>query len=630
MSAVEVVSTDLAWTHATVWESIATHLPDAPAVIQDGRTLIWQEFDRQADALAAALLGAGLTRNAKVAVYSANRSEYLVACYAAFKAGFVPFNVNYRYGPTEVGYLLSDGDAEAVIFEQDYAAVIDRVQSDLPGVRAWIQIDGDNLPAGRLAYRDLVSVTPSERPTRGPWGRSGDDLLILYTGGTTGMPKGVMWRQADLIGRGGYLANPAAGIPALSSPELAGPRARMIPIRPRSLIACPLMHGTGLVAALTALSFGGCVILSPAGKFDPAGIWSDVERHQATRLTIVGQPFAQPLLEALKAQPGRWDLSSLKLVGSSGAMWSAENKQGLLNHIPGASMTDAFSSSEAMGMGVSTTVAGGEGGTARFTIGEDCAVFDDEGRRVQPGSDQRGRVAVGGFLPLGYFKDPAKTAATFPTMEGRRWSMPGDWAEVDQDGGLVLLGRGSQCINTGGEKVFPEEVEEALKRHASVRDAAVAGVPDPRFGERICALVELSGPAGEAELIDFVRDALAPTRRRVTSCSWTLSHAARTASWTTPPSRPPCSQAPASMPDAPHHDHSRQGLYRRRMGTPRPPGARHLHGPASRPVCGRRPGRCRPDPCGCGRLFLRRRRPRRRRLLDGRISRPAPPAHRHD
>jgi acyl-CoA synthetase (AMP-forming)/AMP-acid ligase II len=510
MTALDISPDDQMWTHATLWESVAAALPDTPVVIQDGRTLNWAAFDREADALAATLLAAGLTQGAKVAIYSTNRAEYLVACFAAFKTGLAPFNVNYRYGIAEVGYLLADGDAQAVIFEAAFAEVIERVRGDLPAVRAWIEIEGEGGGGDTLSYRDAVATTPSVRPVRASWGRSGEDQLILYTGGTTGMPKGVMWRQADLIGRGGYVANTGAGIPALDRPEHAGPRARMIPVRPRSLIACPLMHGTGLIAALTALNFGGCVILASPGKFDPARIWDDVEHHQATRLTIVGQPFAQPLLEALDANPDRWDLSSLKLIGSSGAMWAAENKQALLRHIPGASMTDAFSSSEAMGMGVSTTVAGGESNTARFTLGEDCAVFDDEGQRVTPGSGARGRVAVGGFLPLGYYKDPAKTAATFPVIEGRRWSMPGDWAEVDPDGGLILLGRGSQCINTGGEKVFPEEVEEALKRHPAVRDAAVTGVPDPRFGERICAVVERSAPAGETELIEHVRATLAP------------------------------------------------------------------------------------------------------------------------
>lgn len=496
------------WSHAALWESVAVALPDQPAVIWNDKILDWAQFDQKADALASALIAAGLGHQAKVAIYCTNRPEYLVALFACFKAGFAPFNVNYRYGPTEIAYLLEDGDAEAVVYEHAFADVVAAVRGDSSSVRAWVCVGGD--PASASSFEALTAQVPSSRPVRGRVDPQADDVLILYTGGTTGMPKGVMWRQGDLIGRGGYVSNPAAGLPPLSSPHAAGPRAALVPVRPRSYIACPLMHGTGIVAALTSLNFGGCVILPPAGKFSPEAIWDEVERHKATRLTIVGEPFAQPLLEALDGASRQRDLSSLKMIGSSGAMWSVENKRGLLKHIPEASMADSFSSSEAMGMGVSTTVAGGEVPTARFVIGADCAVFDEEGKRVEPGSGQRGRVAIGGHIPLGYYKDPAKTEMAFPTIEGRRWSMPGDWAEVNLDGSLTLLGRGSQCINTGGEKVFPEEVEEALKRHPAVRDAAVTGTPDPRFGERVCAVVHAVGEVSEAELTEHVRSQLAP------------------------------------------------------------------------------------------------------------------------
>jgi acyl-coenzyme A synthetase/AMP-(fatty) acid ligase len=218
------------------------------------------------------------------------------------------------------------------------------------------------------------------------------------------------------------------------------------------------------------------------------------------------------MLEALEANPGRWDLSCVLMIGSSGAMWNVENKRGLIRHLPQVTLMDSFASSEAFGMGVSTMTAAGETATAKFMLGENAAVFTEDGRRVQPGSGERGRSAVGGFIPLGYYNDPKKTAETFPTFEGRRWSMPGDWATVEADGSISLLGRGNQCINTGGEKVFPEEVEEALKRHGSVRDAAVVGLPHPRFGETICAVVELRKgepqPPTE-ELRAFVRDQLA-------------------------------------------------------------------------------------------------------------------------
>jgi fatty-acyl-CoA synthase len=202
------------------------------------------------------------------------------------------------------------------------------------------------------------------------------------------------------------------------------------------------------------------------------------------------------MLEALEASPGRWDLSSLKRLGSSGTVWSMENKQGLLKHLPGCAIFDSLGSSEAVGLGASSSAAGATAETAKFMVGPNSAVFTEDGRRVEPGSGERGMVAVSGFLPLGYYKDPEKTAKTFHVFEGRRWSVPGDFATVEADGSLKLLGRGSQVINTGGEKVFPEEVEEAIKRYPGVKDAAVVGAPDPRFGERICAVVEVGG--GEA------------------------------------------------------------------------------------------------------------------------------------
>ncbi|NWG54692.1 MAG: AMP-binding protein, partial [Hydrogenophilaceae bacterium] len=279
--------------------------------------------------------------------------------------------------------------------------------------------------------------------------------------------------------------------------------------RPIALIAPPLMHGTGQLGAANALSFGGAVVLLPKGRFDPEALWEAVARERASRISIVGQPFAQPMLDALDANPGRWDVSCVLSIVSSGAMWSRDNKKGLLRHMPQAMLTDAFSSSEAIGMGTSIMTADAEFETARFTIGPDCAVFTEDGRRVAPGSGERGRAAVGGYLPLGYYKDQAKTDATFKIIDGQRWSIPGDWAEVTAEGELILLGRGSQCINTGGEKVFPEEVEEALKLHPAVRDAAVTGLPDPRMGERVAAIVELSAPAEPAELIAHVKERLA-------------------------------------------------------------------------------------------------------------------------
>jgi fatty-acyl-CoA synthase len=256
------------------------------------------------------------------------------------------------------------------------------------------------------------------------------------------------------------------------------------------IAAAPLMHGTAQFSSMMALTSGGTVACLPSLRFDAEEFWQEAARLEATSAAIVGMAFAAPMLEVLDANPGRWDLSNLRRLGSSGTVWSMENKRGLLRHLPGCAIFDSLGSSEAVGMGASASAAGGETPTAKFMVGPNSAVFNEEGRRVTPGSGERGQVAVSGFLPVGYYKDPEKTARTFHEYEGRRWSVPGDFATVEADGTLTLLGRGSQVINTGGEKVFPEEVEEAIKRFPGVRDAAVVGVPDPRFGERICAVVD--------------------------------------------------------------------------------------------------------------------------------------------
>lgn len=500
--------------YAGVWEEIAKAQPDRPALIQGERVISWAEFDRRADALAADFLAAGVGREAKVAAYLYNGPEYLETYFAAFKAGLHPVNTNYRYGPDELYYLFDNADAEAIVFHAEFAETLEPIRARLTKVKRWVAVAdaGHPAPAWAADYEAVMATTPAERPVKAPWGRSEDDLLLLYTGGTTGMPKGVMWRQGDLFPALGGGGNALTGVaPYADYADIHKRLSDPAWPRPMGLTACPLMHGTGQFGALGALSQGGAVALLPSRKFSAEELWSEAERLKATRIGIVGLAFCAPMLEALDANPGRWDLSSVKLIGSSGSMWSYENKQGLLRHLPQATLIDSFASSEALGMGGSQSTAGGEAQTAKFTVGPNAAVFREDHTRVEPGSGEAGMVAVSGVVPLGYYKDPEKTARTFPTIEGKRWCMPGDWAVVNADGTLDLLGRGSQCINTGGEKVFPEEVEEALKRHEQVRDAVVVGLPDPRFGERICALVE---PVAGAEpsalaLTDHVKSHLA-------------------------------------------------------------------------------------------------------------------------
>lgn len=478
------------WNYGLMLRGIAMADPERLALAHGDARITWGQFHDRANALATDMLEHGLARQSKVAQYLYNCPEYLESMFAAFLGGCVPVNTNYRYGPEEIVYLFDNADAEAVVFHAVFADLLDGVRDRLPSVKRWYMVadeSGNALPDWAVAYEE---VAQRRCPHLDLSGLTPDDMLFLYTGGTTGMPKGVMWRQEDLftvLGRGG---NAVLQVPAGESLEEVVARVEPGARGQRALIACPLMHGTGQFSALINLAMGGCIVTMPERSFDPALLWSKVEELSVNSVVIVGQAFAGPMLEVLDANPGRWDLSSVVQMGSSGVMWSQENKEGLLEHIPQMLITDSFGSSEAVGMGASVSAKGAPARTAQFALGPNCVVFHEDGRRVEPGSGERGLVAVGGAIPLGYYKDEEKTKATFRMFEGRRWTVPGDWAEVNTDGTLHLLGRGSVCINTGGEKVFPEEVEEMLKTHPSVRDAVAVGLADQRFGETICAVVE--------------------------------------------------------------------------------------------------------------------------------------------
>ena len=491
------------WNFADVYEAVAARVPDRACQVQGDRVVTWGQFDRRANALVADLTDAGLTHQSKVAAYLYNGPEYLEVYVAAFKGGFAPVNTNFRYGPEEIVYLFDNADAEAVVFHAAFSGLVDGVRSRLPQVRRWYRVaDGTApVPAWAVDYESVVAAGADRVET--PWGRSPDDLLLLYTGGTTGMPKGVMWRQDDLFNVLGGGGNPFVGRPpAASVEEIAS---NVDPDQPGIVMlpACPLMHGTGQFSSFITMNLGGTIVTLPSRRFDAGELWRESARNRVNAIVIVGQAFAAPMLAWLDEHGGELDLSSVFLINSSGVMWSQENKDGLLRHLPQAILFDSFGSSEAVGLGASVSTSGSAEETARFALGENVGVFTDDGRRVEPGSPEPGLVAVSGYIPVGYYKDEAKTAQTFRTFDGRRWSVPGDWAEVRPDGSLHLLGRGSVCINTGGEKVFPEEVEEILKTFEGVVDAVCVGVPDDRFGEAIAAVVE---PLDGAE-ID--RDALA-------------------------------------------------------------------------------------------------------------------------
>ena len=477
------------WTFADVWETVATLLPDAPALIHGHRRVTWAEFDQRADGVAHALLNLGPARQDKVAQYLYNTPEYTESVFATFKAGLVPVNTNYRYADDELLYLWDNADAIAVVFNGTFTERIDGLRAKLPKVKGWLWVDDGTGPCPDWAidYETAAKAGATEGKAVPPWGRDGDDIYMLYTGGTTGMPKGVMWRQDDIFGSLNS-ASLVARYPA--EPDFDAVRAAITTPGQAHIPVCPLMHGTGAFTSFNALNTGGCVVTLEGRNFRAEELLDAIERNGVNTMAIVGDAFAKPLLRALDANPGKWDISSLVMVVSSGVMWSETTKQGLLKHHPGMILVDAFSSSEALGMGNSVSTAGGTSKTAKFALGDNARVITDDGRDVVPGSGETGRVAVKGRTPVGYYKDPEKSAATFLTIDGERYSVPGDYATVEADGTLKLLGRGSVCINTGGEKVYPEEVEEVLKEHASVRDAVAVGIPDEKWGEAIVAMVE--------------------------------------------------------------------------------------------------------------------------------------------
>ena len=501
-----------AWNLADVWEVAADVRSGALAVVQGARQYTWSELDRRADAVAAGLLGFDLQHQDKVAQYLYNCPEYLESVYASFKVGLVPVNTNYRYADDELVYLWNNGDVRVVVFHGTFSARIAGVRPRVPDVQAWLWVDDGSgpCPSWAVPYEHLAGISAASRPTRAPWGRSPDDLYLLYTGGTTGMPKGVMWRQDDLFA----VLNRSAGVRYPEDGTVADVRSGLQSPRhpPARLVPCPpLMHGSASFACFPTFAGGGAVFLLTGRSYSATELLDTIQRERITEVTIVGDAFAKPILRELDLHPDRWDISSFWLMVSSGVMWAEETKAGLLRHNPRLLCVDTLGSSEAVGLASSRSSRKATAGTGTFVLTASTRVIADDGRDVVPGSGERGLLATRGRTPIGYYKDPEKSAATFRMIDGVRWSIPGDWATVDADGSLKLLGRGSVCINTGGEKVFPEEVEEALKTHPAVADAVVVGIPDERFGEAIVAMVEPVADAGvaEAEAIAHVKARLA-------------------------------------------------------------------------------------------------------------------------
>jgi fatty-acyl-CoA synthase len=493
---------------ADLWERVASTVPDHPAVVDGDRRFTFSEVDERADRLAHVLAAQGVGPGDHVAVYLYNCVEYLEAMLAAFKLRAVPINVNYRYVEDELRYLLTDCDACAVVFHEEFTAKLCAIRASLPLLATFISVDDGTDGAasgpdagglGALEYEAALRGAPAGRDYPP---RSSDDLYVLYTGGTTGMPKGVMWRHEDVFF--GALGGGGGGGPPIATPEEIAQRCLVS--RTRCVPACPFMHGTAHWMALSTLYLGGTVIIPTERTLAPIALWELIAREQANFLVIVGDAFARPLVDVLDrdADPhtaARLDLSCCRVILSGGAILSAALKRSLVDHLPGVVLVDGYGASETGGQGQSVTVAGAPIATAlRFSVTADTTVLGPDLRPLPAGVV--GLLARRGHIPLGYYKDLEKTASTFPVVDGVRWSVPGDHAVIEDDATITLLGRGAVSINTGGEKVYPEEVESALKSLDAIFDAVVVGIPDVRFGERVIAVVQVR-PGTQPTLADI-------------------------------------------------------------------------------------------------------------------------------
>lgn len=487
---------------ADLFECVADSVPDRGALIAGNHRCTYASLEDRANRLAHGLAEKhGVKRGEHVALYLHNAHEYVEAMLACFKLRAVPMNINYRYVAEELAYVLDDGDAVGVITGPELAPI---VKTAAPGAR-WSLVTGGD-------YEGLLAASTGERDFGA---RSADDHYLLYTGGTTGMPKGVVWRHEDIFFATLGGGNP--GGPPIERPEeigrtvLTNTAQRITPFLPPgdpgperfvALALGPLMHASGQWSALGALLGGGTSVIYTGRQMDMEKVLDLVETEGVCMLTLVGDTSGRPLADTLDTYPGRWDTSSLRLLGSGGSILSAEVKARILSALPTVlGITEAVGSSEAPVQGVAVSKAGPQTSLA-FKVRADTVVFDEQLRRVTLGSGDVGRLATRGHVPLCYYNDPDKTAQTFVVVDGVRWSMPGDMATVEADGTIRLLGRGSMCINTGGEKVYPEEVEAVVKTHPDVADVVVVGVPDERWGERVAVVVGLRPPATTLSLDD--------------------------------------------------------------------------------------------------------------------------------
>ncbi|MGY4648154.1 acyl-CoA synthetase [Mycobacterium sp. URHB0021] len=497
---------------ADLAEHAVDAVPDRVALICGAEQLTYAQLEERANRLAHYLIDRGVRKDDKVGLYCRNRIEIVIAMLGVVKAGAILVNVNFRYVEGELRYLFDNSDMVALVHERQYADKVANVLPETQNVKTILVVeDGSALDYRSYGGVEFYSALEHGSPERDFGERSADDIYLLYTGGTTGFPKGVMWRHEDIyrvlfggtdFATGEFIKDEYD----LAQAAAANPPMIRYPIP-------PMIHGATQSATWMSIFSGQTTVLAP--EFNADEVWKAIHEHKVNLLFFTGDAMARPLLDALEARQeagDTYDLSSLFLLASTAALFSSSIKEKLLELLPNRVITDSIGSSET-GFGGTSIVAKGEHhmGGPRVTIDHRTVVLDEDGNEVAPGSGVRGVIAKKGNIPVGYYKDENKTAETFKTFNGVRYAIPGDYAEVEGDGTVTMLGRGSVSINSGGEKIYPEEVEAALKGHPDVFDALVVGVPDPRFGQHVAAVVHPREGARPslAELDSFVRSEIA-------------------------------------------------------------------------------------------------------------------------